>query len=66
MALLTFVSFFQVVKARPRDKDAREKYQQCQKIVKQQAFERAIAVEAGPQKIVSETIDIDSFGIWHL
>ncbi|XP_062498876.1 serine/threonine-protein phosphatase 5-like, partial [Corticium candelabrum] len=60
---LSLKDFETVVKARPRDKDAREKYLQCQKIVKQQAFERAIAVETGPQKSVSETINVDSIEV---
>jgi serine/threonine-protein phosphatase 5 len=60
---LSLRDFETVVKARPRDKDAREKYLQCQKIVKQQAFERAIAVETGPQKSLGETIDIDTMEV---
>uniref|UniRef100_A0A4W5RQM1 Serine/threonine-protein phosphatase n=1 Tax=Hucho hucho TaxID=62062 RepID=A0A4W5RQM1_9TELE len=32
-----------VVRVRPNDKDAKMKYQECNKIVKQKAFERAIA-----------------------
>ena len=42
---------------KPSDKDARTKFNECSKIVKRIAFEKAIAVEEKP---VSETIDLDS------
>lgn len=46
--------FLQVMKARPNDKDAKAKYQQCNKIVKMDAFQRAIAVEAKQADIAQE------------
>jgi len=44
-----------VFKARPNDKDAKLKYNECSKIVRQQAFEKAIAVDS-LKKSVSEEI----------
>ena len=51
--------FEAVKKAKPRDPDAISKFTECNKIVKQQAFAKAIAVE---QKSVAETIDLASIG----
>nr|SVE78147.1 EOG090X03S1 [Daphnia lumholtzi] len=51
-----------VFKARPNDKDAKLKFNECSKIVRQQAFERAIAVDT-VKKSVSESINIDSMAI---
>lgn len=48
-----------VKRVRPRDKDALTKYTECNKVVRQVAFERAIAVESSRKK-PSETIDVDS------
>lgn len=50
-----------VVKYRPNDKDAKAKYTECNKIVKQQAFERAIRVE-DTKKNIADTLDIASMG----
>ena len=50
----------QVVKVRPNDKDARLKFTECKKIVHQQAFAKAIAVD--DEKSVVETLDLDSMG----
>lgn len=50
-----------VAKACPNDKDARLKYNECKKIVHQQAFAKAIAVD--DKKSVVETLDIDSMAI---
>ena len=50
----------QVTKARPNDKDARAKYQECNKIVKRLAFEKAIAVEETAKKCVSEQINLEN------
>ena len=50
------------MKARPRDKDAREKFTKCRAIVRRLAFERAIAVDEGPQTTVADSIDIESMG----
>jgi len=38
-------SFKQVVTLYPQNKEAREKYQMCEKIVKKMAFEEAIEVQ---------------------
>ena len=46
----------------PNDKDARKKYTECKKIVQQQAFARAIAVEQ-EQKSILEQINIDAMGM---
>ena len=56
---LALKDFEAVKKVRPRDKDAITKYTACNKVVRQMAFERAIAVESS-QKKPSETIDIDT------
>lgn len=48
--------FEYVVKARPNDKDAKLKYNECNKIVKKLAFEKAIAVDK-PEKNIADTID---------
>uniref|UniRef100_H2Z6Q5 Serine/threonine-protein phosphatase n=1 Tax=Ciona savignyi TaxID=51511 RepID=H2Z6Q5_CIOSA len=48
-----------VVKVRPTDKDARMKYNACSKIVKQKAFEKAIACDDN-KKPVSETINLEN------
>ena len=51
--------FEAVKKARPQDKDALSKYTECNRIVRQLAFEKAISVEDSSKK-PSETIDLDS------
>lgn len=51
-----------VFKARPNDKDARMKFNECSKIVRQQAFERAIAVDT-VKKSISESINIDTMAV---
>lgn len=50
-----------VVKKKPKDKDARRKYAECAKSVKQAAFEKAIQSEY--TKPVSETINIESINV---
>ena len=40
------------MKYRPNDKDARTKYVECSKLVKQQAFERAISVSEDKKSVV--------------
>ncbi|XP_076097475.1 serine/threonine-protein phosphatase 5-like isoform X2 [Mytilus galloprovincialis] len=57
---LALKDFEAVVKVKPSDKDARAKFNECGKIVKRIAFEKAIAVEEKP---VSETIDLESLTI---
>lgn len=49
----------QVVRVRPNDKDASMKYQECNKIVKQKAFERAIASDEIKKSVV-DSLDIES------
>ncbi|KAM5209677.1 serine/threonine-protein phosphatase 5 isoform 2-T2 [Hipposideros larvatus] len=48
-----------VVKVKPHDKDAKMKYQECNKIVKQKAFERAIAGDEHKRSVV-DSLDIES------
>lgn len=50
---------YQVVKVKPHDKDAKMKYQECNKIVKQKAFERAIAGDEHKRSVV-DSLDIES------
>ncbi|XP_031467227.1 serine/threonine-protein phosphatase 5-like [Phasianus colchicus] len=52
----------QVVKVRPNDRDAKLKYQECNKIVKQKAFERAIASDETKRSVV-DSLDIESMTI---
>ncbi|XP_026468472.1 serine/threonine-protein phosphatase 5-like [Ctenocephalides felis] len=54
--------FEYVVKARPNDKDAKLKYNECNKIVKKLAFEKAIAVDK-PEKNIADTIDFAAMSI---
>ena len=49
----------QVVRVRPNDKDAKMKYQECNKIVKQKAFERAIASDEHKKSVV-DSLDIEN------
>uniref|UniRef100_A0A8C6T9G3 Serine/threonine-protein phosphatase n=1 Tax=Neogobius melanostomus TaxID=47308 RepID=A0A8C6T9G3_9GOBI len=51
-----------VVRVRPNDKDARMKYQECNKIVKQKAFERAIASDEIKKSVV-DSLDIENMTI---
>ncbi|XP_025070091.1 serine/threonine-protein phosphatase 5-like [Alligator sinensis] len=51
-----------VVKVKPNDKDAKLKYQECNKIVKQKAFERAIASDEHKRSVV-DSLDIESMTI---
>nr|CAG4645435.1 EOG090X03S1 [Lynceus sp. MCZ IZ 141354] len=59
---LALRDFETVTKARPNDKDAKLKYNECNKIVKQQAFEKAISVE-DTKKNVADSIDIENMTI---
>lgn len=52
-----------VVKVRPNDSDAKMKFTECSKIVKRQAFEKAIACDDVKKKIVSEVIDLETMSI---
>lgn len=49
--------------ARPKDKDAQKKYEECQKIVKRIAFEKAIASDAGGPTSVADTIKLDTLKV---
>ncbi|KAM3874989.1 serine/threonine-protein phosphatase 5 [Diretmus argenteus] len=51
-----------VVKVRPNDKDAKMKYQECNKVVKQKAFERAIASDETKRSVV-DSLDIENMTI---
>ncbi|NXR09888.1 PPP5 phosphatase, partial [Semnornis frantzii] len=51
-----------VVKVRPHDKDAKLKYQECHRVVKQKAFERAIASDQGRRSVV-DSLDIEGMTI---
>ena len=57
---LALKDFEAVKRARPRDTDAMSKYTECDKVVKQQAFARAIAVEDKVK--ASESIHLESMG----
>merc|ERR1712038_1438690 len=60
---LALKDFESVTKARPNDKDAKNKYSECNKIVKRLAFEKAIAVEDQEKKSVAETINLETMSI---
>ena len=49
-----------MVKYRPNDKDAKTKYTECSKLVKQQAFERAIRGHTEEKKSVIDTINLEN------
>ncbi|XP_039181065.1 serine/threonine-protein phosphatase 5 [Crotalus tigris] len=51
-----------VVQVKPNDKDAKMKYQECHKIVKQKAFERAIASDEHKRSVV-DSLDIENMTI---
>uniref|UniRef100_A0A673NEL1 Serine/threonine-protein phosphatase n=1 Tax=Sinocyclocheilus rhinocerous TaxID=307959 RepID=A0A673NEL1_9TELE len=55
-------TFSSVVRVRPNDKDAKMKYQECNKIVKQKAFERAIASDELKRSVV-DSLDIENMTI---
>ena len=57
---LALKDFEAVKRARPTDRDAASKYNECNKIVKQMAFARAIAVE--DEQSVADTIDLEQMG----
>lgn len=58
---LALRDFEAVVKAKPNDKDAKIKFSSCSKIVKQKAFEKAIAGEE--KKLVSETLNLENIAV---
>ena len=47
------------MKAKPGDKDAQAKYNECNKIVRRLAFEKAIAVDDG-KKCIADQINLES------
>ncbi|KAH7727520.1 serine/threonine-protein phosphatase 5-like isoform X1 [Aphelenchoides avenae] len=51
-----------VRKAKPSDKDALKKFEECQKIVKRIAFEKAISCDH-ENKSIAESIDVNSFAV---
>lgn len=53
--------FKKVVEKAPNDVGAKNKLEECKKIVRRLAFEKAIEVEAGPA--VSETLDVESMKV---
>lgn len=59
--LLYSYFMMQVVKFRPKDKDARLKFTECKKIVQKQAFEKAIAVDH-EKKPLADTLDLNAIG----
>lgn len=60
--MMNYLWFWQVVKVRPNDKDAKAKYTECNKIVKMNAFAKAIAVN--DTKSVAETLDLENMSKW--
>lgn len=50
---------FQVTKVRPNDQDAKMKYNECNKIVKKIAFEKAISVDKKEVNI-ADSINLDA------
>nr|AZT88974.1 serine/threonine-protein phosphatase 5 [Periplaneta americana] len=51
-----------VTKAKPNDRDAKEKYTECNKIVRQMAFERAIRVD-DTKKSIADSINLENMAI---
>lgn len=49
----------QVFKARPMDKDAKLKFTECNKIVKEIAFTKAIAVDS-TKKSIADSINLEN------
>ncbi|CAH1790760.1 unnamed protein product, partial [Owenia fusiformis] len=59
---LALKDFEAVSKAKPNDKDAKKKYDECNKIVKRLAFEKAISVEDNKSSI-ADSINLESMTI---
>lgn len=53
------IVLFKVTKVWPNDKDARSKFTECNKIVKQIAFQKAISIEDN-KKSIADTINLDA------
>ena len=56
---LALRDYERVCKVRPNDKDAKNKFTECRKIVQQIAFNKAIAVEEKSNS-VAENLDVES------
>ena len=52
------------MKAKPGDKDAQAKYNECNKIVRRLAFEKAIAVDDG-KKCIADQINLESMCMYY-
>ena len=63
--LYTYATFtyIQVKKVRSKDKDAIQKYEECNKIVKWMAFQKAIAVDT-TYRSVADSINLDTIGTY--
>lgn len=57
--------YLKVTKVGPNDKDAKAKYTECNKIVKQIAFQKAISVEDN-KKNVSDSINLDAMSKYNI
>lgn len=57
---LALTDYQTVVKARPNDKDAKERYTECRKMVKVLAFQEAISVEE--KKNIADMINLEAMG----
>lgn len=58
------LSDFEIVtKRRPNDADAKKKFQECSKIVKQIAFEKAIAVDRPEKSLVELYQSLESISV---
>lgn len=58
---LALTDYRTVVKARPNDKDAKERYMECCKMVKVLAFQKAISVEE--KKNIADMINLEAMAI---
>ncbi|XP_011163742.1 serine/threonine-protein phosphatase 5 [Solenopsis invicta] len=58
---LALMDYKTVVKARPNDKDAKDRYMECRKMVKVSAFNKAISVE--DKKNIADTINLEDMAI---
>ena len=56
-------TYIQVKKVRSKDKDAIQKYEECNKIVKWMAFQKAIAVDT-TYRSVADSINLDTIGTY--
>lgn len=61
---LALTDYKTVVKARPNDKDAKDRYMECHKMVKVSAFNKAISVE--DKKNIADTINLEDMSKYFL